>query len=74
MAGINLGADFNADLVALAGWDPTAVDPSTLGIAFVNQGGQTTVTATATSNVDTDALNALIRKHIPAPADETPAT
>ncbi|WIA99729.1 hypothetical protein [Curtobacterium sp. MCBA15_012] len=72
MAGLNLGADFNAALVNLAGWDQNAVDASTLSIAFLNQGGQTTIRATATANVDTDALNALIREYIPAPPEPSP--
>ncbi|MFJ3029837.1 hypothetical protein ACIPEQ_13420 [Curtobacterium sp. NPDC087080] len=72
MAGLNLGADFNAALVTLAGWDQNAVDASTLSIAFLNQGGQTTIRATATANVDTDALNTLIREYIPAPPEPTP--
>lgn len=67
MVGLNLGADFNAALITLAGWDQNAVDASTLSIAFLNQGGQTTIRANATANIDTGALNALIREYIPAP-------
>jgi len=67
MAGISLGNDFNAELVALAGWTPDQVDPSTVNVAFLNPGGDTTVRVTATANVDTDALSALIRKYTPVP-------
>lgn len=63
MAGINLGAEFNAELVALAGWDPAIVDASTVEVLLLNPGGPTTVRVTATANVPTDALSALIRTH-----------
>lgn len=65
MAGIILGNDFNAELVAFAGCTPEQVDPST--VAYLNPGGDTTVRVTATANVDTDALSALIRKYTPLP-------
>lgn len=78
MPGLNLGNDFNAELVALAGWSPDTVDPSTVTVAYLNPGGPTTVAVTATANVDTDALSALVRKYTPVPqpadpADDSPA-
>ena len=72
MAGINLGPAFNADLIALAGWNPDTVDPATLDIPLVNPGGRTTVRVTATADVDSAALQALICQH-GAPTDTTPA-
>jgi hypothetical protein len=74
MAGISLGNDFNAELVALAGWAPDAVDPSTVEVPFLNPGGPTTVRATASTNVDTAALNTLIQKYTPTTTPPEPVT
>lgn len=71
MAGISLGNDFNAELVALAGWTADTVDPSTVTVEYLNPGGPTTVRVSATANVDTDALSALIRKYTPLTASDT---
>jgi hypothetical protein len=63
MPGINLGPAFNADLITLAGWNPDTVDATTLDVAYVNPGGRTTVRVTATTDVDSAALQALICQH-----------
>lgn len=74
MAGLNLGAAFNADLVALAGWDADTVDASTVTVMLLNPGGPTTVRVTATANVPTNALSALIQKHTTPPEPVTDPT
>lgn len=74
MSGINLGADFNTELVALAGWSPDTVDPTTVDVAYLNPGGPTTVRVTATANVPTDALSALIQQHTPVTTPPEPVT
>jgi hypothetical protein len=70
MAGINLGPAFNADLIALVGWNPDTVDATTLDVAYVNPGGRTTVRVTATTDVDSAALQTLICQH-GAPKDSS---
>lgn len=74
MAGLNLGNDFNAELVALAGWTPDSVDPSTVTVELLNPGGPTTVRVTASANVDTAALSTLVQKYTPIPQDPTGST
>lgn len=65
---IDLGAAFNSDLIALAGWNPDTIDPTSLTVSLVNTTGPTTVRATVNTNVDSDALRALITKYA-APTD-----
>lgn len=69
MSGLNLGNDFNTELVALAGWTPDSVDSSTVTVEYLNPGGPTTVRVTASANVDTAALSALVQKYTPLPQD-----
>jgi len=75
VAGLNLGNAFNAELATLAGWDTDAIDPSTVTVEYLNPGGPTTVRVTASANVDTAALSALVQKYTPVPTGEdTPPT
>lgn len=60
---INLGTDFEQELITLAGWEPNTVDSGSTSIDFINTAGQTTVRATTVANVDTGALQALIVKY-----------
>jgi hypothetical protein len=82
---IDLGAAFNTDLIALAGWNPDTIDPASLTVSLVNTTGPTTVRATVNTNVDSDALRALITKYAtptdtettspaPEPSDTTSTT
>jgi hypothetical protein len=73
---LNLGPDFEQALIALAGWDPTTIDTGSTDIALLNTGGQTTVRATVTASVDTDALMTLITAAAtpPAPTTSDPTT
>jgi hypothetical protein len=61
---INLGAQFEAELIALAGLNPDVIDPGSTQITLVNPSGPTTVRATIVATVDHDALNALITKYV----------
>ncbi|MGN8049563.1 hypothetical protein ACTJKO_07700 [Curtobacterium sp. 22159] len=72
MAGLNFGSDFNDALVALAGWDPATVDPSTVDVPFVNlTGDETTIRVTATANVATADLKALLTEYAKPTEDPT---
>ncbi|GAA3330627.1 hypothetical protein HP467_07315 [Curtobacterium albidum] len=65
MVGLNLGAEFNAALAALAGWDPDTIDPASVDVPFVNLSGDTTtVRATVTATIPTAALTQLIAEHV----------
>jgi hypothetical protein len=69
---LNLGTIFEQQLIALAGWDPTTIDTGSTDIALLNTGGQTTVRATVTASVNTDALMTLITAAATPPAPTTP--
>jgi hypothetical protein len=61
---VNLGPDFEAALIALAGWNPADIDPASTDIALVNPSGKTTVRATIVAQVDTATLSVLIKNHV----------
>lgn len=65
MVPIDLGADWEAQVAQLCGFDPDSVDAGSVTVALVNPNGVTTVRATVRMNVPTDQLAALTVAALP---------